>query len=130
MMIKSNLLCCLLLVFSAAALTATAPADKILDDPSLLPKDQFVDIPKPITPSEVVFDASRQAYFGDLHIHTGLSTDAYVLGVRNTPDDVYNCAKGRVIQHGAGYPIQIKLPLDFAAITDHSEYMGQARLAE
>jgi hypothetical protein len=122
MVFKLSLLCCLLLSpFGVVAAN--------LDDPSLLSKDQFVNIPKPVTPDEVVFDNNRQAYFGDLHIHTGLSTDAYILGVRNTPEDVYSFAKGGVIQHGGGYPIQIKRPLDFAAITDHSEYMGQARLA-
>jgi hypothetical protein len=123
MMFKSSLLCCLLL-FSLAVTAA-----KNLADPSLVSKDQFVNIPKPITPDVIVFDNNRQAYFGDLHIHTGLSTDAYILGVRNTPEDVYSFAKGGVIQHGGGYPIQIKRPLDFAAITDHAEYMGQARLA-
>jgi hypothetical protein len=122
MVFKLSLLCCLLLSpFGVVAAN--------LDDPSLLSKDQFVNIPKPVTPDEVVFDNNRQAYFGDLHIHTGLSTDAYILGVRNTPEDVYSFAKGGIIQHGGGYPIQIKRPLDFAAITDHSEYMGQARLA-
>ena len=104
MVFKLSLLCCLLLSpFGVVAAN--------LDDPSLLSKDQFVNIPKPVTPDEVVFDNNRQAYFGDLHIHTGLSTDAYILGVRNTPEDVYSFAKGGVIQHGGGYPIQIKLQM-------------------
>lgn len=69
----------------------------------------------------------RNLYFGDLHIHTSLSTDAWVMGVRAMPDDAYRFAKGHTIEHGAGYPIQISRPLDFAAVTDHSEYLGQAR---
>jgi len=71
----------------------------------------------------------RNLLFGDLHIHTGLSTDAFVFGVRSLPEDVYTFARGGTIQHGAGYPIQISRPLDFAAVTDHAEYMGQARQA-
>jgi hypothetical protein len=75
------------------------------------------------------FNKNKHAFFGDLHIHTGLSTDAYVMGVRSMPDDVYTFAKGGVIDHGLGYPVQISRPLDFAAVTDHSEYLGQARKA-
>jgi hypothetical protein len=75
------------------------------------------------------YNDNRQLFFGDLHIHTGLSTDAYIMGVRSEPNDVYRFAKGEVIKHGAGYPVQISRPLDFAAVTDHAEYMGQARIA-
>ncbi|MDG2335489.1 MAG: DUF3604 domain-containing protein, partial [Myxococcota bacterium] len=100
-----------------------------LDDPSLSPralKPQAVSFAnKPVAP----FIEERQVLFGDLHIHTGFSTDAYVMGVRSEPNDVYRFAKGEVISHGAGYPIRISRPLDFAAVTDHAEYLGQARLA-
>ena len=100
-----------------------------LDDPSLSPpslEPQAVSFAnKPVAP----FEEQRQVLFGDLHIHTGFSTDAYVMGVRSEPNDVYRFAKGEVISHGAGYPIRISRPLDFAAVTDHAEYLGQARLA-
>jgi Protein of unknown function (DUF3604) len=66
----------------------------------------------------------RNAYFGDLHVHTGLSFDAYVFGVRATPDDAYRYAKGKIIKHPAGFDMQLKHPLDFEAVTDHSEYLG------
>jgi len=100
-----------------------------LDDPSLnnsLSTD-YKTFPAPVA---IPYNENRQVFFGDLHIHTGLSTDAYIMGVRSEPDDVYRFAKGEVINHGAGYPIQISRPLDFAAVTDHSEYMGQAQVAE
>lgn len=70
----------------------------------------------------------RQALFGDLHVHTVLSFDAYVFGTRRTPDDAYRYALGEPIRHAAGYDIQLKGgPLDFYAVTDHAEYMGVLR---
>ena len=47
--------------------------------------------------------------------------------VRTTPDDAYNFGKGQAIDHVSGKKIQIKRPLDFMAVTDHSEYMGMFR---
>ncbi len=67
----------------------------------------------------------QNAYFGDLHIHTKNSFDAYIFNVRNTPDDVYRFARGETIRHPAGYDISIwGEPLDFVAATDHGAYMG------
>jgi len=70
------------------------------------------------------YNENRNAYFGDLHIHTSWSFDAFVNNVRTTPDDAYNFGKGQPIDHVSGKKIQIKRPLDFMAVTDHSEYMG------
>ena len=67
----------------------------------------------------------RQALFGDLHVHTQYSFDAYIFGIRRTPDDAYRYAKGEAIRHAGGYDIALKGgALDFYAVTDHGEYMG------
>lgn len=70
------------------------------------------------------FNENRNAYFGDLHIHTSWSFDAFVMNVRTSPDDAYRFGKGESIPHAIGKPIQMKRPLDFMAVTDHAEYMG------
>ncbi|MBP9032963.1 MAG: DUF3604 domain-containing protein [Pseudomonadales bacterium] len=66
----------------------------------------------------------ERVLFGDLHIHTSFSPDAFAVGNRTQPDDAYRFAKGEQTLHAAGYPVQLHRALDFAAVTDHAEYMG------
>lgn len=67
----------------------------------------------------------RHAYFGDLHLHSGFSLDAYALGARVFPDDSFNFAKGLPVSF-LGRSVRRKAPLDFLALTDHAEYLGVA----
>lgn len=71
--------------------------------------------------------AQRQAFFGDLHVHSALSIDAYITNTRTLPDDAYRYAKGEAIDHVSGARIRIRTPLDFLAVTDHAELLGVAR---
>lgn len=67
----------------------------------------------------------KEAYFGEQHVHTGVSMDAFIAGNRLTPDDAYRFAQGEEIMVN-GSMHKIKRPLNFVAVTDHSEFMGEA----
>jgi len=67
----------------------------------------------------------REAYFGDTHVHTAWSADCFMAGTRTGPEDAYRFARGEAIEHACGQQIQLKCgPLDFLAVTEHSEYLG------
>ena len=69
----------------------------------------------------------RYAYFGDLHVHTTYSMDAFQFGTLATPDDAYRYAQGEPIRHPAGFNMQLDRPLDFYAVTDHGFFLGVVR---
>jgi hypothetical protein len=72
----------------------------------------------------------RNAYFGEEHIHTSWSVDAWLMGNRITgPDDALKYAQGQTIKHPMGFDIKIDTPMDFMGVTDHSEYVGVTKAA-
>ncbi len=72
----------------------------------------------------------REAYYGDLHLHTTYSFDAYVLmGTKVDPDQAYRFAKGEPVEY-LGEKVQRREALDFLAVTDHSENIGVANELE
>jgi hypothetical protein len=68
--------------------------------------------------------ADNNVYFGDVHVHTGWSFDAFTNGSKTTPMDAYAWAQGKPITGSGGPEMQIKTPLDFYMVADHAEYMG------
>lgn len=66
----------------------------------------------------------RNLYYGETHMHTAYSLDAFIGGTGQTPSDAYRAARGETVIVN-GQPHQIRRPLDFAAVTDHGEYMGE-----
>ena len=66
----------------------------------------------------------RNAFFGDLHVHTALSFDASAFGTTASPSDAYRYAQGEAIAHPSGFEVQLTQPLDFYAVTDHGVLLG------
>ena len=66
----------------------------------------------------------KEAYFGETHVHTSFSLDAYIGGTRLTPFDAYRFAKGEGVPVN-GVIRDIGRPLDFAAVSDHAEFLGE-----
>ena len=63
-------------------------------------------------------------YWGDTHVHTYLSGDAFGMGTRLTPDEAYRFAKGQPVTATGGAQARLNRPLDFLLIADHAENMG------
>ena len=79
------------------------------------------------------FDANRRPLFGDLHVHSSYSFDSYLSSQRNDPWDAYRYARGEsiVLPDANGeqaVEARIGRPLDFTAVTDHAEFLGQINI--
>ncbi|MED5386673.1 MAG: DUF3604 domain-containing protein [Pseudomonadota bacterium] len=73
------------------------------------------------------YNTERNAYFGDLHVHTMYSFDAFIFGTTSSPDDAYEFAKGGTLTHPAGFDMSLDTPLDFYGVSDHAFYLGVLR---
>ena len=83
-----------------------------------------------VGPAVAQKNPDRNAYFGETHVHTSWSLDAFALGnLVTTPADAYKYFKGEPIKHPLGYDVKIDTPLDWAGVTDHSEYAGVVNMA-
>jgi len=65
-----------------------------------------------------------RVFFGDTHLHTGMSLDAGVAGARLMPADAYRFAKGEAVTSASGQQAKLSRPLDFLVVADHSDQMG------
>jgi hypothetical protein len=78
------------------------------------------------------YEPQRMPLFGDLHVHTKLSFDAYTSGVRGGPSEAYRFARGEPLElpgvDGRPLAVRLRRPLDFAAVTDHAEFLGEMDL--
>jgi hypothetical protein len=63
-------------------------------------------------------------YWGDTHLHTKNSPDAYLFGVRVSPETALRFARGEQVTATHGLPVKLVRPLDFLVVADHSEYLG------
>jgi hypothetical protein len=65
-----------------------------------------------------------RVYWGDTHVHTGMSLDAGAFGARLMPTDAYRLAKGEQLTSSTGYPVRLSRPLDWLVVADHSDNMN------
>jgi len=65
-----------------------------------------------------------QVYWGDTHLHTGMSLDAGAFGARLTPVDAYRFARGEEVTSSTGQQVKLSRPMDFLVVADHSDNMG------
>ena len=65
-----------------------------------------------------------QVFWGDTHLHTGLSMDAGLFGARLGLEDAYQFARGDEVMASSGQPVKLSRPLDWLVIADHSDGMG------
>jgi hypothetical protein len=96
----------------------TAPEDLAKQD------DSRVKIPDMLALEPRPYDALKNVYWGELHVHTTESLDAILFGTTATPEDAYRFARGEPLKSPGGELMQLSRPLDFVAITDHAEGFG------
>ena len=106
---RSNLFCSTALV-AMIALAQSATAQESVGQPQGEPGK-----PNPL----------NNVYFGEQHLHTSASPDAFAFGTRSDANEAYRYAKGEAIKNAqSGEMIQKRTPYDWAAVTDHAEYLG------
>ncbi|HVY08353.1 MAG TPA: DUF3604 domain-containing protein [Burkholderiales bacterium] len=84
-----------------------------------------VEAPKPaVTSPSISSFPMKEAWFGEQHMHTAYSLDAYIGGTRLTPFEAYQFAQGAEVEVN-GVKHKLDRPLDWVAVTDHAEYIGE-----
>jgi len=74
--------------------------------------------------SAPIREQAKQVYWGDTHLHSTESPDAFNMYTRLSRKDAYRFARGETVIADNGMPARLRRPLDFLAVTDHSEYLG------
>jgi hypothetical protein len=69
-----------------------------------------------------------RVFWGDTHLHTSLSTDAFGFGVRLGPEQAFRFASGETVTSTRGQQVRLSRPLDFVVVADHAESLGVMEL--
>lgn len=89
------------------------------DSLELLPVQESI-----LKDSDIPKNPNKEVFFGDLHVHSKYSFDAFLMGNTAGPHEAYRFAKGGKLTNGFGFDMQLKEPLDFYAVTDHGVWLG------
>jgi hypothetical protein len=110
----STLLAAAPLLVTGVALAQFVPSSESLSD--LYPGKAYSPYAQRTFPSRV--------FWGDTHLHTGLSMDAGLFGARLGLEEAYRFARGEEVIASSGQPAKLGRPLDWLVIADHSDGMG------
>ena len=75
----------------------------------------------PLSPGATI---PTRVLWGDQHVHTGWSVDAGAFGATLGPEEALRFARGEEVMSSLGQPAKLSRPLDWAAVTDHSDAAG------
>ena len=75
-------------------------------------------------------DFPRNVYWGDTHLHSSLSSDAFGLGVSLGPEAAFSFASGNTVTTTGGIQARLSRPLDFMVLADHAESLGMMNLVK
>ena len=108
-------------IWATSALVMATAMPALAQIPGTPPEKAF---PKPPYSPYANRNYPTQPFFGDQHLHTAASMDAGAFGARLTPEDAYRFASGEEVTSNTGQPVKLSRPLDWLAVTDHSDNMG------
>src|ERR1700750_1174766 len=121
----------ILTVLAISALTAVASAQGATASDQAVVTD-LSDV-TPADPKKFYKDPGYSPYagkhyperplFGDEHVHTGWSVDAGLGGATLSPVEAVRFARGEQVTASSGQPVRLSRPLDWVAVTDHSDAM-------
>jgi len=76
-------------------------------------------------------DYPRKLLWGDTHLHSNMSADAYTIGNSNlTPSDAFRFARGEEVISEKGVRAKLRVPLDFLMVSDHATFLGMFKRIE
>jgi hypothetical protein len=113
-----------LLLAAVAAAQAQSRGPTLSDIGEIQPADPSKFYKKPGYSPYAGKHYPERPYFGDEHVHTGWSVDAGMSGATLTPVEATRFARGEEVVSTSGQPVRLSRPLDWVAITDHSDGMG------
>lgn len=102
----------------ALSLGACSPANQETDASLSSPSVQQAQVEK------IANNHPDKLLWGDTHLHTLNSADAFSFGARLSPADAYKFARGDEVISNSGQKAKLKRPLDFLVVADHAEGLG------
>ncbi len=114
-----------LLLPTSLLLTLLACTPRPAPEPEQAPAPEIKQDEAAPSAADVQVHPNNEAFFGNFHVHTSWSFDAYTNGSVTTPDDAFRWAKGEAIRASAdGGELKVETPLDWYVVSDHAEYLG------